>query len=167
VLACSNGAIRAHAIKTTHLGRNLLGLDDVSRVVFEDETKRKTDAAYFAQVRDVVKAFTNEEFFRGELAKLQETGKMKITNYDFPTIVERTAEKFNLALSEKVKTSIIDNLASGAHGAGHNLWGVAQGFTYAAGNAEGLGFDEATDLERVGGKILDINKREWDAINAK
>lgn len=168
ILACKNGMIRTNTFKRTHLGKSTLGDMDVSEVKYEDDTKQKMDEALFAQVRDTLNQYTTEEFFRSELEKLQDAAKIKIRNHDLPLIVERTAERVGLKdLSKNVKQSILDNLFSGAHGAGMNKWGLANAFTFPANDAALMGYDAATDLERAGGKILDLDANAWEAINAK
>lgn len=166
ILACTNGMIRSHVFKKVHLGKDLLGQEGVSDLVLQDSTKRKINEAFLATVSDVMGQFANEDFFRKELLLLQDAAKIRITNFNLPDIIERTAERVKLNLGETAKMSILDNLASGAHGAGMNKWGLANAFTYAAEHG-GMDYDAATELERVGGKILELDNKSWEYINAK
>ena len=73
--------------------------------------------------------------------------------------MERTLKSIKVNASENVRRSILDNLASGADGAGMNKWGLANAVTYAAGSVEELDYDTATELERAGSKIIDCRPR--------
>jgi hypothetical protein len=165
VLACENGLILETALRQTHLGRNQVG-DDIEALL-SDETKQLSDRAFFATVQDVIRNTAKPEVFERAVNKLREAANVPIRNFDLPTIVERSLREIGVSTTEVVKASILDNLASGAHGSGLNKWGVSNAYTFAAGNAEGLSYEDATALERAGNKILDLNARQWDAINAK
>lgn len=165
-LACTNGMVMESALRKAHLGGSRQAGDDIEEML-KDATKSLSDQAFFAQVRDVVEASASPEFFEREMNKLREADKQPITNFELPKIVERTLKEIGISAGEKVKESILDNLASGAHGAGMNKYGLAQAVTWAAGNAEGLDYDAATELERAGSKVIAMSGKAWEGINAK
>lgn len=162
-LVCQNGMISEAAIRKAHLGRNIAG-EDVSEF-FTDRTNELTNQAFWHQVRDVVRNFAKPEFFEREVNKFREAAGQPITNYNLEQIVERTAKATKANLSEKVTKSILESLAHGSHGAGMNKWGLANAVTWAAGNAEGVDYDQATDLERLGAKVVELSPGQWRQIN--
>lgn len=165
VLRCKNGMITQAAMAQAHLGKNL-GLGDEIEDLISDRTKELTDVAFWNTVRDVVENFAKPEFFNRELDRMRAAAGMAITNFDLPEIVERTLKAVNLSVNEKVKLSIIDNLASGSHGAGMNKWGMSQAFTYGA-QDDSLDYDSATDVERAGNKVIELTPRQWEFVNAR
>jgi hypothetical protein len=162
-LVCSNGLITNAAMRRAHMGKNLM-LEEVEELL-TDETKALTDRAFWNQVRDVVRSFAKPEFFEAEVNKLREADKQPIKLFDLPEIVERTTKAIGISASEATKKSIIDNLASGAHGAGLTKWGLANAYTWAAQDA-GLDYEQATELERAGAQVIEMAPRQWEALNA-
>lgn len=162
-LVCLNGMIANVAKRHAHLGRNLLS-DDVEELL-TDETRQLTDKAFWNQVRDVVTNFAKPEFFEREVNRLRVAVDAPIKMFDLPVIVERAAKAIGLVTTEATRKSILDNLASGAHGAGMNKWGLANAFTFAA-QSEAIDYDAATDLERAGSQIIDLAPHQWEVVNA-
>lgn len=165
-LACLNGMVMESALRKAHLGGQRQAGDDIEEML-TSATKSLSDQAFFAQVHDVVRASASPDFFERELNKLKDADKQAITNYDLPKIVERTLKEVGISAGEKVRESILDNLASGAHGAGMTKYGLSQAVTFAAGNAEGLDYDAATELERAGSKVIALSAKSWEVIQAK
>lgn len=162
-LVCLNGMIANVAKRHAHLGRNVV-TEDVEELL-TDETRQLTDRAFWNTVRDVVTNFAKPEHFEREVNRLREAANVPIKMFDLPVIVERTAKAIGLTTSETTRKSILDNLASGSHGAGMNKWGLANAFTFAA-QQETLDYDAATDLERAGSQVIDLAPSQWAAINA-
>jgi hypothetical protein len=163
-LVCLNGMIANVAKRHAHLGRNLV-TDDVEELL-TDQTRQLTDRAFWGTVRDVVTNFAKPEHFEREVNRLRTASDVPIKMFDLPTIIERTAKAIGVTTTEATRASILDNLASGAHGAGMNKWGLSNAFTFAA-QAEHLDYDAATDLERAGSQVIDIAPSQWEAINAQ
>lgn len=162
-LVCLNGMIANVAKRHAHLGRNILA-DDVEELL-TDETRQLTDKAFWHQVRDVITIFAKPEHFEREVNRLRVAADVPIRMFDLPVIVERTAKAIGITTTEATRKSIIDNLASGAHGAGMNKWGLANAFTFAA-QQETLDYDAATDLERAGSQVIELAPHQWEVINA-
>jgi hypothetical protein len=72
-LVCSNGLIAAdRSLRKTHVGRALGGEDERIQV-YQDDTLRADDKAFFLKVRDVVQAAVSEATFRQTAQKMQKT----------------------------------------------------------------------------------------------
>jgi hypothetical protein len=164
-LVCRNGMICEAGIDQRHIGRNQAGTN--IEELLSDTTKEISDIAFWNEVRDVVRGMARHEVFEGELNKIRAAEGMPITLFNLPILVSRAAKAIGgINLSEGVKTSILDNLANGAHGAGLNKWGLANAYTFGA-QHESLDYDDATELERAGSKILSLSDKAWAMINAR
>lgn len=162
-LVCLNGMISSTAIRKFHVGKNQT--DDGNYELLTDSTKDLTDAAFWAQVRDVVAASMRQEVFQKEIARLQLAAEQKITNFDLPEVVELASRHVGVT-NKSVKDNMLAYLANGADGAGLTKWGLANAFTFAA-NQDSVSYDDAVELERIGSKIIDLTKNQWSEIAEK
>ena len=81
-LVCRNGLIAAdRSLRKTHVGRSL-GTEDEGLQVYQDDTLRADDKAFFLKVRDVVQAAVSEASFRQTAQKLQKTLKIPLVGED-------------------------------------------------------------------------------------
>jgi hypothetical protein len=158
-LRCTNGMISNSALKKFHIG----ALQDTNEnmEVLTHRTRELADAATWSEVKDVVEHSLKHEVFQSEINKLREADGQKIEK-PLDKVVELACKDMNVT-RETSKQSILSYLANGADGAGHNKWGLANAFTHAA-QAEDIGYDEATDLERAGGKIIELPRNQWERI---
>jgi len=161
-LRCTNGLITSAHIKKMHIGHNQAG-DDI-RELLTTETQALSDAAFWSEVKDVVIATMNQDFFDKEVAKLRAAANEKIENFDIPEVVELAAKAVGVT-NKETKNSIVAYLANGADGAGLTKWGLANAFTFAA-NQEHVSYDDAIELERTGSKIIELPKSAWRRISA-
>jgi len=151
--ACTNlGTFGDTHIKKYHIGGKHEIQGDAVYSVLSDQTRRLTDAALWAQSRDVVRAAFSEAQFASTCKKLTEATHDKIEN---PTeIIELTAKKFGVGENEK--TSILKHLIEGGDLSRYGL------FNAVTRTAEDLAsYDRATDFERMGGQIIELSKNEW------
>lgn len=165
-LVCNNGMVREHAFKKAHIGRSLaVGEDSIE--LLSESTVRLGEAAFWAEVKDVVTGCLRPELFEAEIEKLRQAAKQKITNFDLQEVVELTCRTLGLATTtETTKTSIVELLASGNQGAGLTRYGLANSFTAAA-SLDGLNFDQAVELERAGSAVIDLPASSWKIVAEK
>jgi hypothetical protein len=159
-LVCKNGMIASTSIRKFHAGRNMAG-DDIQELL-SASTQKLTDAAFWAQVRDIVAASMRPEVFEAEVDRLRVAAGLKITNFALPEVVEMTMKAVGVS-GEGVKNSIVGYLANGADGAGLTQWGLVNGFTYAA-QMDALNYDQSVELERAGSKVLELKGNAWKRI---
>lgn len=164
-LVCLNGMVREHAIKKAHIGRNLALGDGVEELLTE-KTVRLGEAAFWAEVKDVVAGLLRPEIFERDVEKLREAAAVKITNFDLAEVVEMTCASIGLKTTEQTKLSIVEALAAGNQGAGLTKWGLANSFTAAAA-AEHLDFDQAVELERAGSQVIDLDAKSWRLVGER
>lgn len=159
-LWCMNGAVSTSVYRRAHLGRS-----NAEREVMEimtDDTKRLNDQAFFATVRDYMHHTMKPEVFNKELEKMKAAADRKIVNLDLEEVVEVTMKTVGVT-GEAVKKGILEALADGNQNAGLTQWGLMNSFTAAA-KMDSIDYDTATDLERAGGLILDLNPNQWRSI---
>lgn len=161
-LVCLNGMIMNTSIRKFHVGRNMAG-DDFTELLTQ-ETLNLTDQAFWAQVKDILLSTLTQENFEREVNKLRDAAAQKITNFDLPEVVDVTMKTLGVD-GKNIKDNVIAYLANGADGAGLTKWGLANGFTYAA-HAGGVGYDASIELERVGARIIELPKNQWERISA-
>lgn len=159
-LVCANGAIMSTAFRKYHVGRNQGG-DDVEELL-SDKTKALGDAAFFAAVRDILISSMKPEIFEREVNKMREAANRMITKPDLEQVVELSMSATRVS-GDKTKNNILRALASGNEGAGLTQWGLANSFTRAA-QAEGIDYESATELEKAGGQIIELDKQQWKRI---
>jgi hypothetical protein len=165
VKACNNGMKHTQfGTRRNHVGSRI-DIGDAASAIFSDETYRADDRAYWLKVRDIVKAALSDDILNKIADQMREAEGIKIVS---PVeAVKVLANKYRL--NEGETNTVLENLLSGAHGAGKdNLYGLANAVTYTAGTVDD--YDRATDLEDLGGKLLDLpngNKTELnDLVNA-
>jgi hypothetical protein len=162
-LVCLNGMISNTAVRKYHVGKNQ-GEGDAFEL-FSDKTKELSDAAFWAQVRDIVLASMKPENFEREVDRLRVAANEEIKNFDLPRVVELTMKAVNVT-GEAKKNSILAALASGNEGAGLTKWGLINSFTRAAHVDDSMSYEESVEMERAAGSILELPPSAWRTIAA-
>jgi len=158
--ACTNLALFGPTnggIRRNHAGARAELSDDVYALL-TDETKQLTDAAVWAQIRDVIKGAWSEERIRARAAKLGETTKDKIE--DVEEAVVTLAKTYTLSQDER--KGIMHQLIRGGDLTRYGMHSAVTRFSQDVEN-----YDRATFLEQLGSKIIDLPKKDWSAINRK
>ena len=154
---CTNLAWRFHerGLRKNHVGARLDVGDELYKVL-TSEAREATDKAIWLQFRDAVKAGISQEGFDSLVELLTESANDKIEG-DVAKVVEVTAKRF--ALSDSTRSSVLRHLIEGGD---LSRFGLANAVTSAANNAEA--YETATELEALGGKIIELPKREWSEL---
>ena len=154
--ACTNLAIFAQrSMKKYHTGaRHEIG-DDVVAMLSEG-TRRLTDAATWAQVRDVVRAAFDQARFDASIKGLTEMVEGPEIK-DPVRAIEVAARQFDFGEAER--GSVLQHLARGGDLTRYGL------FNAITRTAEDLAdYDRATEFERAGGKVIELNRDQWRQI---
>jgi hypothetical protein len=146
--ACTNLALFGASFKKAHLGGRADMTDDVYELL-TDDTKRKTDAAVWGQVRDVVRGAFEAARFEASVRKLASATQAKIEAPAVVEVVERVGRKFSL--NEGERKGVLARLIEGGT---LNLYGLHAAITRHSADVEE--YDRATELERIGGDIIDL-----------
>lgn len=155
-LICTNGMIAADSgMRRYHVGQKVGDGMDVEALL-RDETKRLSDQALLAALQDVVRASLAQVQFDALLKRMREAT-------DGPRIerpveaVEQLGKSFVIPQVER--QSILENLIRGGD---YSRWGMLNAVTAVANDHES--YDRATELEAMGGQILDLAANDWTVI---
>ena len=160
-LVCANGMIREASIRKAHLGRSSRGQDVIedSREFFRDETRQADDRAFFLKVRDATTAMFDQERFLKRIEAYKGASAVQAgPSGSEEEIVEVTAKRFGF--SEAEKGGILRHLIRGGD---LSVWGVANAVTRQAQDVEQ--YDRATELEALGGSIIELPRSAWRAVS--
>lgn len=155
---CTNLAMMGRPLRKYHSGSRA----DVSEEVYAlltDSTKRLTDAAVWGQVKDIVASAFDAARFEAQASKLGDAAQQPIVSKDVPEVIERVGKRF--ALREGERLSVLDQLIRGGD---LTRYGVHAAITRAAQDVED--YDRATELERLGGEVIDLAPGDWKVLAA-
>jgi len=158
-LVCLNGMkVPMSGLKKYHVGRKTGDNIEDAREFFRDETRAADDKAFFLKARDTVDALLDPERFDIVVGKLRDATERHMEG-DPVKAIEVAQKRFRW--NEGESSSILRHLIQGAD---LSQYGLVQAVTRAAEDVED--YDRATDLERDGGNVLELNKRDWSQIAA-
>lgn len=157
-LVCANGLIAAdqHLAKT-HLGR-LLEASEETFIVFKDDTLKAQDDALLLAVRDAVEAAVSQSTLSLLSQKLRATMGIRIAG-DPAVAIEHLADRY--ALSENEQSGVLRHLVNGGMLTGYGLVNAVTEFSQTVGD-----YDRATELEMLGGKLIELPQGEWQRLAA-
>lgn len=155
---CTNGCVfgreDAFTMKRTHLGGRLI--EGVAHQIFTDESLEADDKAMMLQIRDAIGAASDEDLFHSMVDKLRESteGEKIINPEDSIELLSKT-----YGLNENERGQALINLIEDKD---YSKWGALNAITKVANEAES--YDRASELESIGGKILELQMRDWNRI---
>lgn len=154
-LICLNGAIMADsAFRKMHVGSRYASDVDMAQI-FRDSTREADDRALLMAMQDMIRA-ASKEAFAAMVDKMREAAGSPPLTAPRPA-VELLAKRNGLSISEQ--DSVLEHLIRGSD---YTLWGVANAVTAAANDIED--YDRATELQYLGGRLIDLPRSEWGEI---
>lgn len=153
---CSNLAtFGERSVRKYHAGVRHELVGEEVYALLSDDTKAKTTAATMAQVKDVIRAAFDRAKFDALCTKITATREDKIgTDADVVKVVELATRKLDLLESEG--KSILNHLIEGGD---LSRFGLYNAVTRMSQDVED--YDRATELERAGGRLIELPKTEW------
>lgn len=156
-LICENGMISGRdfgeGIRMAHRGsRQPLG------VVYAEDTMRTHGRAIALQVRDTVKQILSPENFERHLSLLKGATERRVEG-DPVKAIEQLGKVVGFTQSEG--SDIMRFLIEGGD---LSQYGLANAVTAYAHRGEGIGYDRSTELEAIGGKIIELPSRSWKQV---
>lgn len=159
-LICTNGMVvadTAFKARKNHIGRVMEYGDDF-QIIASDETVALQNETFLAHLKDIIKAAADADAFHAVVSKLQDAAERKISG-NIEEAVERVVKYASLNVAEG--ESVLENLAR-SHD--YSQWGLANAITRSAEDV--VSYDRASDLERIGGRIIDLAPADWNRIAA-
>lgn len=152
---CSNLAwFNERSMRKYHTGaRHSMAEGEDVYSLLSTEAREATDRALWMQIRDVVKAAFDRAKFDALVDKVQGTQTNHIDG-DPVEVVNLAAKKFSLTQDEG--KSVLRHLIEGAD---LSQFGLYNAVTRASADVED--YDRASDLERLGGQIIELAPTEW------
>lgn len=155
-LVCRNGLIAPdRAMRKAHVGR-LQEASTEEITIFRDDTLAAEDKAFYLKVRDVVQAAVSRASFEQTAVKMRSTLGIKLTG-DPVKAVEVLATRY--LLNEQERSGVLRSLIAESDLSGYGLVNAVTGYAQEVDN-----YDRATELEQLGGRLLDQSKAEWEAL---
>jgi hypothetical protein len=155
-LVCRNGLIAPdHAMRKAHVGR-LQEASTEEITIFRDDTLAAEDKAFYLKVRDVVQAAVSQATFEQTAARMRSALGIKLTG-DPVKAVEALATRY--LLNEQERSGVLRSLITEADLSGYGLVNAITGYAQ-----EVDSYDRATELEQLGGRLLEQSRAEWEAI---
>lgn len=154
---CSNLAMFGErSVKKAHVGarHDVLGGEEVYALL-SDKSRKLNDAALWSSIGDVIRGAFDRVKFDALIDKVEGTQKDKIE--DAVKAVDLTSKRFGL--NEVVGKSILKHLIEGAS---LTRFGLLNAVTRASQDVED--YDVASDLEAIGGAIVELPQSEWRVI---
>lgn len=155
-LVCLNGMIRKkEGMRAAHIGTRVDG-DEYLAEILADDTKKAIDSSVLLKVRDVVRAAMDRVSFDKAIAAMQETTTQMVTG-DPAKAIEILADDF--ALQDTERSGVLRHLIEGGD---LSRFGLMNAVTRTAEDVES--YDRATEIETMGGRLLDLPASNWSRI---
>ncbi len=163
-LVCYNLATVTKSLRKYHVGKRQgnggnghgdEGGEDVYQLL-STEAREADDRAFWLKVRDVAKAAFAQDRFHANALKLVGATADFIEG-KVEKVVEMTAVRFGL--QETTRESVLKYLIAGGE---LSRFGLVNAVTRAS--QDEVDYDRATDLERLGGTILELPRSEWSQL---
>jgi len=157
-LVCLNGMIAGSMLRKMHLGRAQGASDEAGAwELFSDDTKEQSDKALFMQVEDVTRrVLTDQDWFTGSLKKMQDATQRKLEGDPLKAVEE--LQKVT-RVSDATRGGIMRHLIEGGD---LSQWGMVNAITRHSQDVDS--YDEATELEMLGGRVLELPQSQWKRI---
>lgn len=158
-LSCLNGAVMSDSgLRKYHVGRGS-GESEHVHEFYKDDTLQKADEAFLLKLRDVVRGAADESRFKALVDRMSRATEQQIEG-DIPDVIEEVKKKFSLTDGEK--NGVLEHLVRGGD---LSQWGMANAVTRMSQDVSD--YDRASELERVGGQIIELQPRDWRVIGVQ
>lgn len=157
--ACTNLATTGVKQRRFHVGMRAEASTEVYEML-TDETKAATDAATLLQVRDMIGAAFDLARFDAHVMKLNGATQDKLPPKDVVEVVTRAARKLNL--TEVERDGVLGMMLEGGDFTRYGLHAAVTRYS----QDDAVGYDRATELEAVGGDVIDLAPSAWRELVA-
>jgi len=153
---CTNFAsFNDSRMRKYHVGGKALDVDGIQEML-SDDTKRLTDAAVWAQTRDVVRSAFDAARFEELVGRIQATTEQRIEG-DVVKAVAVVSMQFGFTKAEQ--SDVLKHLIQGGD---LSRYGVFNAITRTAQDLPD--YERATEFERSGGQVIELPSKDWERI---
>lgn len=158
-LICLNGMVSmkrtGDGYRRTHRGARIQN----DGVVYQQDTIEAAAQAALLECRDAVTTFANEKYFdRYVVETLRAAAATR--DVDRPArAVETLAKAKGFSFTETEQESVLERFIRGGD---YSKWGMLNAVTNLANDVDD--YDRASELEVLGGKVLDLSPSQWETI---
>ena len=157
-LECMNGMILGKDI-LPGIERRHLGAKQHEGILYQEETIVANQQAFALEARDTLNSLLDEGNFQATLEKLRVTTERKMAPKADPTKVVIELGK-TVGFTQSEGSSIMQHLIRGGD---LSQYGLANAVTRYAQDEE-VSYDRSTELEIIGGKIIDLTGKPLERI---
>lgn len=155
-LVCTNGMVRnKEGLRSAHIGTKIDGDENLAEIL-ADDTRKTMDRAVLLKVRDVVSAAMDQARFMEAINRMQEQTEQMVKG-DPAKAIEILADDFMLSNDERA--GVLRHLIEGGD---LSRYGLTNAVTRTAEDV--ASYDRATELETLGGRIVDLSAGQWQRI---
>jgi len=155
-LVCSNGLISQDGtMRRNHVGRRI-GEGELSSVQFSEEAMRADDRAILLLLRDTIRNAASEAGLARAVEQLQTAQTGEQIAQPVPAVETLAAV---IGLNQTEQNSVLESLIRGGD---MSRYGMLNAITAASQGVES--YDRATELEAEGGKLLNLDPKDWHSI---
>lgn len=160
-LACMNGMLRENSMKEYHVGGRIKADENDNEEgigIYSAETIAADSHAFGLKVRDTLAHALNRQKFDEELVKFRFAAENPLNTKYVSETIEDVTKRYNLNQDEGK-----DVLSRLLQGGDFTQWGLSCAITNLAGDIKD--YDRSTDLERIGGQIIDMPRSDWRELS--
>lgn len=155
-LVCTNGMVAQDSELDAFTRRHIGAVLDADAAGVAAEVSLE---AVWAQVREYLNLSLTASGFQGTVERLQESHRRRIPGeLDEETLLKRLGREFQVTQREQKSIGLWLGQED------RTAFGLVQAITRQAQDEES--YDRATNLERLGGKVLTLSDRQWNALVA-
>lgn len=156
-LKCKNGLkLKELGVKQYHIGKRVEEEGELEQF-YSEETKRLDDSVILLKTRDIIRALLDGSSFALIVKKLNDARLDRIESVENTVMALAT----NYQLKEAEKVGVVKNIYQEGD---ENRYGLANAVSFMANEADN--YDRAMELQSIGGKIIDLTKKQWEKLAA-
>ena len=157
-LKCTNMANFGGKLSRLHIGSKA-DISEEAYSLLTNATLTKVQEAFWAQVKDVVSGGFTPEAFQANCERLMAAGQDALPPTKVMEVIELVQERFSWTNEES--RSVLDHLIEGGD---LSRYGLHSAVTRTAQDLPS--YDRASEFERFGGQIIELNRSEWHRMAA-
>ncbi len=159
-LVCMNGMvvpsnIDAPGLTRRHVGRKAVDADE-DYSIYRDETVQADDRVLQMKMRDTIHNMADQQRFQDVLRAMRRASDSEPVKDPQKAVEEASSV---VELPSTYQCGVLESLIRNGD---YSMWGMANAITGQAHQAES--YDDAVELEKLGGKVISLDAKQWQRI---